>query len=157
MSEEQLKPDDISPEEEENLRKTAYRRNGFKIHTGIFFLINILLWVIWILVFRNKEGDVDFKTLIQGDKFFTAILFVTIVWLIFFIGHYLIVYKWNKTATEKVLKRLKKQRKKQLKKIEALRLEIQKAEEEHKQLTENLQNQPAADSVSRPSDNNMEA
>lgn len=137
MEEKQLNIDNITPEEEDNLQKIAYRRNGFKIHTGIFLLVNILLWVIWFFVFK-EEG-----------RFLKAILFVTIAWLIFFIGHYLIVYNWSKTYTEKMLKQLKKKRKKQLKQIEKLRLEIED--------TEKQQNQHTTESQGLPSENSMEA
>lgn len=128
MSEEQ-KNDNISQEEENALRRTAQHRTTFKIHLGIFVLVNIFLWIVWYFLFKGKEDP----------TFFKAILFLSVAWFVFVVAHYLIVYKWDKTFSEKELSRLKKQRRKQLAQIEKLRLEIKNREEHQKQQTNNHQ------------------
>ena len=54
-------------------------------------------------------------------------LFITLVWGIFVIAHYLFVYKWNKSYVEKEIVSLKKEQEKKQKQLEQLK------EEENKQ------------------------
>ncbi|MDR2979741.1 MAG: 2TM domain-containing protein [Bacteroidales bacterium] len=98
---------------EEKLVKRASKRAGFKIHTGIFILVNLFFWVIWYFVFRGSDA---------GKPVLNAVLFLSIAWLIAIIGHYFIVYKWNKSLLDKELTELKK--------------EIERKEKEVNKLTE---------------------
>lgn len=104
----------ISHEEELSLQRAASHRSTFKMHLGIFFLINLILWIVWFFLFKDKNDH----------TFLEAISFVTIIWFVFIVGHYLIVYKWNKTIVEKELSNLKKARNKQLKEIQKIREEM---------------------------------
>lgn len=85
---------------EEKLVKRASKRAGFKIHVGIFILVNLFFWVIWYFVFRGNDAE---KTGLN------AVLFLSIAWLIAIVGHYFIVYKWNKSLLDKELIELKKE------------------------------------------------
>ncbi|MDL2297240.1 2TM domain-containing protein [Bacteroidales bacterium OttesenSCG-928-B11] len=107
---------------EEKLAKKASKRAGFKIHAGIYILVNLFFWVIWIFLFRGNED----KT------FFNAVLFLSIAWLIALIAHYLIVYKWNKSMVEKELDSLKKEMKQKEKELEKIK-EQQNSDEETKE------------------------
>lgn len=81
------------------LYKQASRRVAFKSHVFLYILINLLLWVVWAFIFRTKDDT----------TFFTCILFVTIVWFIILMVHYIIVYRGTKSMVEKELKKLQKE------------------------------------------------
>lgn len=119
MTEENKSQEVIEAQEEIKMQNVARTRVGFKIHLGIFVLVNLLIWIIWYFVIQNIVKD-EFS----GAMLKTCIS-ITAVWLILLIGHYLIAYKWNKTFVEKELKKLKKQRAKQLKEIEDLKQKMQ--------------------------------
>lgn len=105
--------DKMDDNSEEKLLKRASRRAGFKIHTGIFILVNLFFWIIWIFVFRGKDG--------AHAETLQALLFLSIAWLIALVAHYFIVYKWNKTMVEKELDALKKQISKKEKELEKIK------------------------------------
>lgn len=130
--------ENISKKEAENMSKAAGRRSSFKVHAAVFVLANILFWLVWFFIFR--EEGVGF----QDDKFLKFILFVTLAWLVFIIGHFLFAYKWSRTFAEKELRRLQKQRRKQQKKIGELQKAIDSANRELKEGTETDNNQQQA-------------
>ena len=116
---------EITPEEEAKLAKMAARRTSFKIHLAIFILSNAFLWVVWYFLFKDSE-DITFLK---------AILFLSIVWLLAIILHYMIVYKWTKSYKEKELTSLKKMRLMQLREIENLKAEMAQTEENNSEDT----------------------
>jgi len=108
---------------EELLLKKASKRAGFKVHITIFILANLFFWLFWFFVLKGFDIE---KALFKG------VLFISLVWLIFAIGHYLFVYKWNKTLVEKELMRLKNEIKKQEEEIERLKNEMEENNQEMK-------------------------
>lgn len=112
-----------SEQEEKILTKKAQKRVSFKIHIIIYILANLLIWLLWFFIF-SKMTDLD-----QRGLALNIFLFITLVWGIFVIAHYLFVYKWDKTYVEKEIDNLKKEREKKQKKLEQLK----KEEEENKQ------------------------
>ena len=105
-------------EDEVKLYKRASQRATFKIHAAIFILINLFLWVIWYFLFK---GETD----ASANKVTSAVLFVTIAWFIILTGHYLFVFKWNKSLVDKELMRLKKENKKKEEELERMRQEAE--------------------------------
>jgi len=71
--------------------QTAKKRVLFKKHLLIYILVNLLLWVVFLFLFKGKED----KT------FLYLILFVLITWTIILVGHYFYAMKWNKKMVEK--------------------------------------------------------
>ncbi len=118
---EEVKTPEIPVEEENKMRNVATARVKFKVHLSIFVIVNLILWVLFFTLFSAVVTDPNIYNAIL--KVFIC---VTVVWLLLVIGHYCIAYKWNKTFVEKELKKLKKQRAKQLAQIEKLKAEIQK-------------------------------
>ena len=102
----------FSPQEEKEFRNKAKKRIACKIHGMIYFLTCLLLWLFWLFIFK---GSIDRSTPIL--KF---CIFVTLVWGICVLLHYLFVYKWNKSYLEKEIKRLKKEKEKERKQLEEL-------------------------------------
>ncbi len=103
----------LSPQEEKEIANKAKKRVRFKIHITIYILICLLLWIFWNFILKGGSSS---------QSAFNAFLFITLVWGICIIAHYLLVYKWNKTYVEKEIKSLKEQREKEKK---------QKQKEEH--------------------------
>jgi uncharacterized membrane protein YciS (DUF1049 family) len=68
------------------------------------------MWLCWFFIFQGSN-DLNKPAL-------NTILFITLVWGVCAIFHYLIVYKWDKTYLEKEVKRLKKQQQQQQQQIE---------------------------------------
>lgn len=92
-------PQQVDPK----LYKQASRRVAFKTHVFLYVLINLLLWIIWAFIFRKPEiPDAD-------PTFFKLTLFVSIVWLIILMVHYVLVYRGTKSLIEKELKKLKQE------------------------------------------------
>lgn len=120
----------LSPEEEAKLRKIASRRTSFKIHLAIFLLANTFLWVVWYFLFQGKDD----KT------FFTAILFLLIVWLLAIILHYMIVYKWTGNYKEKEFSALKQNLQKQIQEVENLKAELSSKKPQNEEITEEIKN-----------------
>jgi fatty acid desaturase len=79
--------------------KTAKKRVGFKKHLTVFILVNLLFWVVFYFIFKGKEGQ----------TFFHTILFVLITWTIIIIGHYFYAIKWNKKMLEKEIESIMKE------------------------------------------------
>ena len=79
----------------------ARQRANFKIHIVIAILVLAFLWVIWAFIFKNLAGE--------GNLFLKCIVFLSIVWLLVLISHYLIVYEWKKNLIDRELEKLIKE------------------------------------------------
>lgn len=65
------------------LMKVARERVNFKAHLIIFILGNVLLWLLWILLYYIFSVT------------FPWALFPTLIWGVALLYHYFVVYKWN--------------------------------------------------------------
>ena len=110
----------IPVEEEAKMQNVAKRRVHFKVHLTIFLVINLIIWALWFTLFDAIVTDPYITSAIQK-----AFICVTLVWLLILILHYFIAYKWNKTFVENELSKLKKQRLKQLKEIEKMKVKME--------------------------------
>ena len=97
----------ITEQEEKALYRKAKKRVQFKVHLMIFFLTNLLLWLL--LGFGSKLFSESFN--LENPAFQFA-LFVSLTWGVLVVAHYLIIYKWGKSYVEKELNTLKKEYKK---------------------------------------------
>jgi amino acid permease len=102
--------EDTDSQEDAEIVKKARKRVGFKIHFIIYILTCMVIWLFWIFVFKVS---IDLN-----QPAFNTALFITLVWGICIIVHYLIVYKWDKTYLEKEIKYLKKRKEQQQQQIE---------------------------------------
>ncbi|MCL1850041.1 MAG: 2TM domain-containing protein [Bacteroidetes bacterium] len=80
----------------ESVLKTAKKRVGFKKHITVYILVNLLLWVVFYFIFKGREDQ----------TFFQTILFISIIWTIIIIGHYFYAIKWNKRMVEKEVEKI---------------------------------------------------
>ena len=79
--------------------KTAKKRVQFKKHFTVFVLVNLLLWIIFLFLFKGKED----KTFLQIN------LFVLFTWTVIIIGHYFYAIKWNKKMVDKEVQSILKE------------------------------------------------
>ena len=94
----------FSPQEEKEIARKAKRRVAFKIHGIIYLLVNLLLWLFWLFIFKGSQYEGLSVSVRNG------FLFITLTWGICITAHYLIVYKWNKSLVEREIRHLKKER-----------------------------------------------
>jgi len=80
----------------EELREKARAITNFKMHRTVFFLANILIWLVSAFLFYA------FKTTWMWAIFPTAI------WGVILIFHYFWTFKWNKDRVEKEYQKLLK-------------------------------------------------
>lgn len=99
--------------------KIASKRVGFKIHSTIFVIVMLMLWLVWFFVFKKDTPNAD-------TTFLKAIIFVTCFWILILISHYLIVFKWNKTLIEKEIKKIEAENEALKKKMIQLKEENEK-------------------------------
>ena len=115
---------DTMDNEDPKLLKKASLRAGFKIHLGIFILVNLLCWVVWYFGFRGGDTTTSQKTM-------EASLFLSVAWTIILIGHFFVAYKWNKSMVEKelsILKKEMKEKEEELNKFREIENELDKAD-----------------------------
>ncbi|MBN2728586.1 MAG: 2TM domain-containing protein [Bacteroidales bacterium] len=80
---------------DKELMKAAKARVAFKTHFMIFIMGNILIWLIWLMMYYVFEVT------------FPWALFPTIGWGVGLAFHFFIVFKWNEKWVEKEYQRLK--------------------------------------------------
>ena len=95
----------ISEQEEKHLYGKAKKRVQFKVHLMVFILTGLILWLFYYFGFKLFKEEVK-------NIAFQFILFVSLVWGIVVVAHYLIVYKWGKMYVEKEFHKLKEDHKK---------------------------------------------
>lgn len=84
--------------------KKAKKRIQFKIHTLIYLLVLLFLWIVWYFIFKHQTDS----------TFFDVVLFTTLAWSILLIGHYFISYRLNHTLIENEIKVILKKYKTEL-------------------------------------------
>ena len=105
--------------------KTANKRAHFKRHIAIYFLVMIVLWVLYFFIFREPKTPET-----AGEPmglFLKCTLFVTLLWTVLLVFHYLFVYRLNATMIDREIKKLQKE-------IEKKKAVLEKLKEEAKQL-----------------------
>jgi len=90
--------EDSEIKKDDELWRQAKHRTNFKIHFTVYFLVNILFWLVW-----------SFSKDVLGDVFTIWPIYATAGWGTIVIFHYLSVYKWNKKYVQKEYEKLKKQ------------------------------------------------
>jgi hypothetical protein len=78
--------------------KKAKKRVQFKIHTLVYILVLLFLWIVWFFIFDKKTDS----------PFFEVVLFLSLVWSILIIGHYFFSYRWNNAMLENEIKKILK-------------------------------------------------
>ncbi|MBR4487479.1 MAG: 2TM domain-containing protein [Bacteroidales bacterium] len=98
--------------------KKANQRSHFKFHLAIYALAMLVIWIIYIFLFRATAPDASVvdtaKDVInQGMTFLKFSVLVTALWTVIVVFHGLFVYKFNSSMLEKEIKALEKEIKEQ--------------------------------------------
>lgn len=98
--------------------KKATKRAIFKFHLAIYVLGMLVIWIIYIFLFRETAPDASLadtaKNVInEGMTFLKFSVLVTALWTVIVVFHGLFVYKFNSSMLEKEIKSLEKEIKEQ--------------------------------------------
>ena len=80
--------------------KIAKKRVAFKKHATVYILVNLLLWVFFFFLFKQRDPE---------HTFLYSFLFVSLTWSILLAGHYFYAIKWNNKMVEKEVQSLIKE------------------------------------------------
>ena len=105
--------------------KTANKRTHFKKHSAVYALLMIVLWLLYFFIFREPTTPETIGA--PMGLFLKCALFVTILWTVLLVFHYLFVYRLNATMIDREIKKLQKE-------IEKKKIVLEKLKEEAKQL-----------------------
>ena len=89
--------------------KKANQRSHFKFHLAIYVLAMLVIWILYIFLFRATAPDASVvdtaKDVInQGMTFLKFSVLVTALWTVIVVFHGLFVYKFNSSMLEKEIK-----------------------------------------------------
>ena len=102
--------------------KQANKRVAFKTHFIIYLLAMAIIWILYVFVDTVSTAVTGALTYLR----FAA--FVTALWTVLVIAHYLFVYKLNHNMLDKEIRKVKKEIEE--KKAELERLKIEKNDQQ---------------------------
>lgn len=99
--------------------KKANRRSHFKFHLAIYVLAMLVIWILYIFLFRATAPDTSVVDTVkdnikeEGMTFLEFSVLVSALWTVIVVFHGLFVYKFNSSMLEKEIKALEKEIKEQ--------------------------------------------
>lgn len=99
--------------------KKANQRSHFKFHLAIYALAMLVIWILYIFLFRATAPDTSVVDTVkdnfneEGMTFLEFSVLVTALWTVIVVFHGLFVYKFNSSMLEKEIKALEKEIKEQ--------------------------------------------
>ncbi|MBO4282323.1 MAG: 2TM domain-containing protein [Bacteroidales bacterium] len=112
----------IVPEESQaQLEKRAKKRVHFRIHFFIYLIVIAFFWLLWYFLFKPGQTG-------ESSVFLKLCWAITLFWALIVFSHYMFAIRWNKSAIEKEVERLKKREKKLKEKMERLKESIKTTE-----------------------------
>jgi membrane protein implicated in regulation of membrane protease activity len=112
----------LVPEENPaQLEKRAKKKVHFRIHFFIYLIVIAFFWLLWFFLFKpNQTGE--------SSVFLKLCWAITLFWALIVFAHYMFAVRWNRSAIEKEVERLKKREKKLKEKMETLKTDLQARE-----------------------------
>ena len=112
----------LVPEENQaQLEKRAKKKVHFRIHLFIYLIFIAFFWLLWFFLFKpNQTGE--------SSVFLKLCWAITLFWALIVFAHYMFAIRWNRSAIEKEVERLKKREKKLKEKMEAMKTDLQAKE-----------------------------
>ena len=112
----------LVPEENQaQLEKRAKKKVHFRIHLFIYLIVIAFFWLLWFFLFKpNQTGE--------SSVFLKLCWAITLFWALIVFAHYMFAIRWNRSAIEKEVERLKKREKKLKEKMEAMKTDLQAKE-----------------------------
>ncbi len=93
--------------------KKANQRAHFKFHLAIYVLSMLVLWILYIFLFRATEPATAKEVINGGMTFLKFVVLLTALWTVIIVFHGLFIYKFNSSMLEKEIKALQKEIKEQ--------------------------------------------
>ena len=90
--------------------KKANRRSHFKFHLAIYVLAMLVIWILYIFLFRATAPDTSVVDTVkdnikeEGMTFLEFSVLVSALWTVIVVFHGLFVYKFNSSMLEKEIK-----------------------------------------------------
>lgn len=106
---------------DKKIYKKAAKRVAFKFHLAIYLCAMIVLWLIYYFVFKNFEAV---------DQILKVYAFLTALWTVIIVFHYIFVYKLNNSLLDKEIKKIQKEIEEKQAKLEELQKENQEDNQE---------------------------
>ena len=112
----------LVPEENQaQLEKRAKKKVHVRIHLFIYLIVIAFFWLLWFFLFKpNQTGE--------SSVFLKLCWAITLFWALIVFAHYMFAIRWNRSAIEKEVERLKKREKKLKEKMEAMKTDLQAKE-----------------------------
>lgn len=89
--------------------RKAAQRTRCKCHIAIYVLSMLILWVLYLFLFRATEPTTAEEVVNGGMTFLKFIILVTALWTIIVVFHVLFVYKFNNSMIDKEIKQLQEE------------------------------------------------
>ena len=119
--EEEINATPAPEENREQLEKRAKKKVHFRIHLFIYLIVIAFFWLLWFFLFKpNQTGE--------SSVFLKLCWAITLFWALIVFAHYMFAIRWNKSAIEKEVERLKKREKKLKEKMETMKKDLQAKE-----------------------------
>ena len=112
----------VVPEEtQDQMEKRAKKRVHFRINLFVYLIVIAFFWLLWFFLFKpNQTGE--------SSVFLKLCWAITLFWALILFAHYMFAIRWNRSAIEKEVERLKKREKKLKEKMEAMKTDLQAKE-----------------------------
>ena len=112
----------LAPEEtQDQLEKRAKKRVHFRINFFIYLIVIAFFWLLWFFLFKPGQTG-------ESSVFLKLCWAITLFWALIVFTHYMFAIRWNRSAIEKEVERLKKREKKLKEKMENLKKDLQTQE-----------------------------
>lgn len=112
----------LVPEENQaQLEKRAKKKVHFRIHLFIYLIVIAFFWLLWFFLFKPSRTG-------ESSVFLKLCWAITLFWALIVFAHYMFAIRWNRSAIEKEVERLKKREKKLKEKMESLKTDLQARE-----------------------------
>ena len=111
----------VLEESQAQLEKRAKKRVHFRIHFFIYLIVIAFFWLLWYFLFKPGQTG-------ESSVFLKLCWAITLFWALIVFSHYMFAIRWNKSAIEKEVERLKKREKKLKEKMERLKESIKTTE-----------------------------
>ncbi len=107
------------PEESQaHLEKRAKKRVNFHIHFFIYLIAIAFFWLLWFFLFKSDQTG-------ESSVFLRLCWAITLFWGLIVLAHFMFAIRWNKSAIEKEVARLKKKEKQLREKMDKLKENIE--------------------------------
>ncbi|MCR5190419.1 MAG: 2TM domain-containing protein [Bacteroidales bacterium] len=119
--EEEINATPAPDENQAQMEKRAKKRVHFRIHLFIYLIVIAFFWLLWFFLFKpNQTGE--------SSVFLKLCWAITLFWALIVFTHYMFAIRWNRSAVEKEVSRLKKREKQLKEKMEQLKENIKEKE-----------------------------